>query len=110
MDNEKIYQDNCQLNPEELVIKEEMEKAAAVNTGNTPKVLIYTSDTCGYCHAAKEYLDSIGVQYTEKNVSKDVEARKELIQKRFMGVPVIMIGDETIQGFDKERLAELLEK
>lgn len=110
MENEKIYQDNCQLSPEDQEIKEQMEKQAELKHVNTPDVLIYTSDTCGYCHAAKEYLDSIGVKYQEKNVSKDVEARKELIQKRFMGVPVIMVGNETIQGFDKERLAELLEK
>lgn len=73
------------------------------------EVVIYTSNTCGYCHAAKEYLDSIEVEYTEKNVSTDSAARKELIEKRFMGVPVIIIGDETIQGFDKPRLQALLE-
>lgn len=75
-----------------------------------PEVIMYTSDNCGYCHLAKEYLDQLGVEYTEKNVSRDVDARKELISKRFMGVPVIIIGDETIQGFNKERLAELFEK
>jgi len=80
-----------------------------VETKKTPEVIIYTSDTCGYCHAAKEYLDAIGVAYTEKNVSRDVDARKELIQKKFMGVPVIIVGDETIQGFNKDRLAELFE-
>lgn len=80
------------------------------NTTETPEVIMFTSDTCGYCHAAKDYLDSLGVKYTEKNVSQDVEARKELIQKRFMGVPVIIVGDETIQGFNKDRLSELFEK
>lgn len=80
------------------------------NTTETPEVIMFTSDTCGYCHAAKDYLDSLGVKYTEKNVSQDVEARKELIQKKFMGVPVIIVGDETIQGFNKDRLSELFEK
>jgi len=71
-------------------------------------VIIYTSNTCGYCHAAMKFLDSMSVKYTEKNVSVDAEARKELIKKGFMGVPVIMIDDEVIQGFDKVRLQELL--
>ncbi len=37
-----------------------------------------------------------------------MEARKELIQKGFMGVPVIYVGDEIIHGFDKPKLQELL--
>ncbi len=71
-------------------------------------VVIYTSNTCGYCHTAMKFLDSMSVKYTEKNVSVDADARKELIKKGFMGVPVIMIDDEVVQGFDKARLQELL--
>ncbi|WP_053955768.1 glutaredoxin family protein [Inediibacterium massiliense] len=71
-------------------------------------VVVFSSNTCVYCHEAKKYLDSIGVQYTEKNVSTDMAARKELMKKGFMGVPVIMVEDEAIQGFDKDRIDELL--
>jgi glutaredoxin-like YruB-family protein len=71
-------------------------------------VVVYSSSTCVYCKDAKDYLQALGVEYTEKNVSTDMVARKELIQKGFMGVPVIMIGEETIQGFDKGKIDELL--
>lgn len=71
-------------------------------------VVVYSSDTCVYCHDAKNYLKSINVNFEEKNVSKDAVARKELMKKGFMGVPVIMIDDEIVQGFDKERLEQLL--
>ncbi len=71
-------------------------------------VVIYTSTTCGYCHEAKKFLDDAGVEYTEKNVSTDVAARKELMDQGFMGVPVIMIGEEIIQGFDKKKLEALI--
>lgn len=72
------------------------------------KVTIYTSDTCGYCHLAKDYLEELGVSFLEKNVSRDATARKELMSKGFMGVPIINVDDEVIQGFDKNRLDELL--
>ena len=72
------------------------------------KVTIYTSSTCPHCHTAKDYLNEKGVEFEEKNVGNDAEARKELIQKGYMGVPVIIVGDEEIQGFDKEKLEELL--
>ncbi len=71
-------------------------------------VVIYTSNTCGYCHEAKKYLDENNIAYAEKNVSVDMEARKELMDQGFMGVPVILVDDEVIQGFDKRRLEELL--
>jgi glutaredoxin-like YruB-family protein len=71
-------------------------------------VVIYSSDTCVYCHHAKEYLNQKGVAYEEKNVSKDMTARKELMAQGFMGVPIIKVGSEIIQGFDQEKLEELL--
>ncbi|HKL43298.1 MAG TPA: glutaredoxin family protein [Clostridia bacterium] len=72
------------------------------------EVKVYTSNTCSYCHMVKEYLEEKGVEYVERNVSTDSEARKELIANGFMGVPVVYIGDEVIQGFDKKKLDELL--
>jgi glutaredoxin len=57
---------------------------------------------------AKDYFESINVEFEEKNVSTDVEARKELMAKGFMGVPVIYIEDEVIQGFDQKKIDELL--
>ncbi len=71
-------------------------------------VVIYSSNSCGYCAMAKDYFNEKGVAYTEKNVSTDIEARKDLMSKGFMGVPVIYVEDEVIQGFDKARLDVLL--
>lgn len=72
------------------------------------KITIFTSDTCGYCHQAKDYLNSKGMTFEEKNISKDMNARKELMAQGFMGVPIINVDGEVIQGFDKSRLDELL--
>lgn len=71
-------------------------------------VTIYSSDTCGYCTMAKDYLKAKGVEFVEKNISRDAEARKHLIENGFMGVPVIYVDDQIIQGFDKARLESLL--
>lgn len=71
-------------------------------------VVIYSSNTCGYCKQAKEYLQEKGVNYEEKNISNDPAARRELMQKGYMGVPVIVVNGEEIVGFDKSRLEQLL--
>jgi glutaredoxin-like YruB-family protein len=69
---------------------------------------IYTSDTCGYCHAAMEYFDSKNLQFTEHNISTDMDARKELMKKGYRSVPLIVIDDEEILGFDKEKIESIL--
>lgn len=72
------------------------------------KVVIYTSNTWPHCFTAKDYLSEKGIDYVEKNIQTDPSARKELMQKGHMGVPVIMVDDEEMVGFDKARLEELL--
>ncbi len=73
------------------------------------KVTIYTTPTCHFCHAAKDYFAEKGVEYTEKDVASDLEARKEMLDKSGqMGVPQILIGDELVVGFDQGRIEELL--
>ncbi|HHZ03022.1 MAG TPA: glutaredoxin family protein [Tissierellia bacterium] len=71
-------------------------------------ITIYSSATCPNCTAAKEYLKEKGYDYVEKNISIDQEAKKELISMGYMGVPVIMIDDEVVVGFNKNKLDEIL--
>lgn len=73
-------------------------------------VVVYTSNTCPYCTLAKNFLTEKGVEYTEKNVQTDKEARKELMAMGHMGVPVVVVDGEEIVGFDKDRLETLLDK
>lgn len=73
-------------------------------------VKIYTSNTCPYCHLAMDYLKEKNIPFEEKNVSTSAEAKKDLIEKGFMGVPVIYIEDEAIVGFDKTKIDELLKE
>lgn len=74
-----------------------------------PKVIIYTTPTCVYCKATKEFFKENNVQYEEKDVAKDMEAQQEMLKKSGMlAVPVIDVNGEVVIGFDKEKLSELL--
>lgn len=74
----------------------------------THQVTVFTSNTCPYCTLAKNYLDEKGVEYTEKNVQTDKDARSELMEMGHMGVPVLIVNGQEIVGFDKEKLDDLL--
>jgi len=73
------------------------------------KVVIYSTPTCPYCKRAKDYLSQKRISYVEHNVAEDKDAVKELIQKSGqMGVPVILIDDEVVVGFNQTLLDKLL--
>jgi len=56
----------------------------------------------------KEFLKERNVEYTEHNVASDLEKRQEMIQKSGqMGVPVLLVDEEVIVGFDKPKLESL---
>ncbi|MFA6076848.1 MAG: glutaredoxin family protein [Candidatus Paceibacterota bacterium] len=72
-------------------------------------VTIYSTPSCHFCHMAKDFFNEQKVAYTEYNVASDLEKRKEMVQKSGqMGVPVIIIGDDLIVGFNKPKIAQLL--
>jgi glutaredoxin-like YruB-family protein len=72
-------------------------------------VTIFTTPTCHFCQAAKEFFKAHNIQYSEHDVARDIEQRKVMIDKSGqMGVPVIMVGENIVVGFDEEELRRLL--
>lgn len=76
---------------------------------NEKKVTIYSTPTCHFCNMAKDYFNANGVKYESFDVSNDSAKRAEMMEKSGqLGVPVIVIEDNIIIGFNKPKLAELL--
>lgn len=72
-------------------------------------VTIYSTPSCHFCHMAKDYFTEKKVAFTDFDVATDTEKRKEMIAKSGqMGVPVIVIGDEIIVGFNRPAIEKLL--
>ena len=46
----------------------------------------------------------------EKNVGKDPEARKELMELGLLSLPVIIIGETRLTGFNPAKIEEALAK
>ena len=72
-------------------------------------VTIYSTPVCHFCHMAKEFFKENNIAYTEHDVATDQEKRAEMIDMSGqMGVPVIVIGDDLIIGFDEPKVKEIL--
>ncbi|WP_292427879.1 Uxx-star family glutaredoxin-like (seleno)protein [Methanoregula sp.] len=71
-------------------------------------VTVYSTKNCPYCRMAKAFLEKQGVPYTSIDVGADDAAAQRMIALSGQrGVPVIMVDDEVIVGFDSQRLNEL---
>lgn len=73
-------------------------------------IKVYSSDSCGYCQKLKAYLDSRNINYTVIDVNASEDNAYELIRLTGQSaIPVTIIGDETIIGFDKPAIDKALE-
>ena len=52
----------------------------------------------------KEFLSQAGVPFTAYNVDEDEKAYDDLIARGWRTVPVTIIGDEMVKGFDAAAL------
>lgn len=72
-------------------------------------VKIYTTPTCMFCKKTKEFFKKNKVKYKEIDVSTNQKAQKEMIEiSGQMGVPVTIIGETVIVGFDEKELKKAL--
>lgn len=62
-------------------------------------IKVYTTPTCIYCHALMDWLDEMGIEYTEMDVSKEPD---------ITSVPVTEINGERIIGFDRPAIKKAL--
>jgi glutaredoxin-like YruB-family protein len=78
-------------------------------TAGRHKVVMYTTPTCNYCRLAKAYLNQNRVRYTEIDVSRDQRASADMVRRTGQSaVPVILIDNRPIVGFDKRRIDRML--
>lgn len=76
----------------------------------TKHVIIYTAVWCGFCHAAKDYLEKKGIAFEERDIEKDQKFASEAVQKSGqMGIPVLDIDGTIIIGFDRPKIDAALQ-
>lgn len=74
-----------------------------------PKVIIFTTPTCSFCHQAKRYFLAKNIKFTEVDVTRNPEGARDMLKRTGqMGVPVILINNRPIVGFDKNKINQML--
>lgn len=72
-------------------------------------VTMYSSPTCHFCHATREFFKENNIDFTDYDVLADEVRRAEMFERSGqMSVPVIFVDDKMVVGFDQPKLKELL--
>lgn len=68
---------------------------------NGARVVVYTTDWCGYCERVKGLLESRGIEYEEVHVPRTAEGRARLaeVAPGARTFPQIVIEGEPIGGY-----------
>ena len=74
-----------------------------------PKVIMFSTPTCHYCNVAKRYFREKKIRFTNVDVSRDEKAALDMRRRTGQtGVPVILINNRPIMGFDKPKINQFL--
>lgn len=76
---------------------------------NQHKVIVFSTPTCTYCNQAKRYFKEKNIRFTDVDVSRDQSAARDMLRRTGqMGVPVILIDNKPILGFDRNKINQML--
>jgi glutaredoxin len=84
--------------------------AAATTSADAGKVVMYATQSCGYCAKARSYFDQHGIAFEERDIEKSPAAHAEWKSLGGIGTPLIVIDGERFQGYDESRLDAALAK
>jgi glutaredoxin len=74
------------------------------------KVLLFTQPGCLSCELMRIYLEAREISFEERDITKDPEARREMIDTHDSDeTPTLVIDGEVVTGFDPALLDQLLD-
>jgi glutaredoxin len=71
-------------------------------------VKILTTTWCGQCRKAKAFLTGKHISFTEYDVEKSELGKIEYRRLKGRGVPIILVGNQRMNGFNSKRLEKML--
>jgi len=87
------------LNPSEAVPE---------HTRANARVVLYSTDWCGYCKATRRFLDQKGIPFKEFDIEKNPAARQAYEALGGRGIPILDVNGTLIRDFNPEAILAAL--
>jgi glutaredoxin-like YruB-family protein len=89
------------------VIRKKSPEAA---TAKSQSITMYSTSWCPHCKRAKAYFAERGIAYDEIDIEANEKNRREFKEAGGGGVPLIIVGDKAMRGFDPQGMDALLKR
>jgi glutaredoxin len=73
-----------------------------------PVVVLYSTAWCGYCTATRDFFQANGIQFDELDIEKSAAGYEGHKKLGGNGVPLIVVGDSVIRGYNEAELRSSL--
>ncbi len=74
-----------------------------------PRVVVFSTPTCSWCKRLKDYLKKNKIKFKDVDVSRDQSGARDMVRRTGQqGVPVTLINNRPIIGFNKNEINKLL--
>ncbi len=80
--------------------------AAHVQPGD---IRMISSETCGWCTAARRWMTSEGIPFRECFLERDAQCRADYVARGGRGTPTLVVRGQTVIGFDRARMLQILD-
>jgi glutaredoxin len=77
---------------------------------NDKQITMYSTSWCGYCRKARETFTRQGIPFKELDIEKNADAQQAYDALGGRGVPLIVIDDQQMTGFDVRSFKQLYEQ
>ncbi len=72
-------------------------------------VTVFTTAWCGYCKKTKHFLNTHDIPFTERDIEASEAAFAKYNRLGGNGVPVVLVGEQVVHGYDLGKLRAALE-
>ena len=67
-------------------------------------VVMLSASWCGYCRAARRFLQGENIKHCEYDIETDAEGRRRFAAQPVKVIPILTLGAETFVGFEREQI------
>lgn len=71
------------------------------------EVVLYATSWCGYCKLTRELFKDNNIPYKEYDIENSAKGQQKYNKLNVRGVPIIVIGEEVVQGYDPDTILAL---
>jgi glutaredoxin len=73
-----------------------------------PEVIVLGTWWCPSCYQARRYLSENQISYCEYDIERSAEGEKLFNEVNGKVIPVLLVGDYMMSGFDEQRIEQVL--